>query len=92
MLEIVGVWIKRVERVTVISKPGDPDLVRLINSDWGLDWKDGGLHPSGNEPRRYSFVREIPIRDDGVEQTLAVELLTTQAQPSDVGQSQSAEA
>ena len=76
MLEIVGVWIKRAERVTVLSRPGDPDLIRLLKSGWDLDWKDGGLHPSGNEPRMYSLVREIRIRDDATEQTLVAELLS----------------
>ena len=64
-MKIKAVTIEVIERVIIISKPGEPDLVKLIDSGWLLDWRDGGLHgdPS-TTPRRYCFRRNREVKDD----------------------------
>ena len=67
-MEIVTATIKRVEKVVVMSFPGDPELVKLLTGEgtqWTLDWRDGGLHgDTTNAPRRYCLKRTVPVDDE----------------------------
>jgi hypothetical protein len=67
-MDIVSATITRVEKIVVISFPGDPELVKLLTGNgtqWTLDWRDGGLHGNTtNAPRRYCLKRTVPVDNE----------------------------
>ena len=60
-MKIISASLEKVERVVVVSYPGDPDLVALLTNDklqWTIDWREGGLHGDPTDSlRRYCIKR-----------------------------------